>query len=473
MCYNQCVTKKLLPAGLASAALLAMRALPINAASYQTPLFPTSYRPQSLTWIVTNASSQDLVLEYQTKANSNDSDAWQDFNSFTCTNHDDRLTCQTDVPTLLEDYLQFRLSYPDIATLQTFNLSLTPTVTENPEASASDQIFYSNFKTLDPALTATALSWQEAALTTPPTDRIIVQTRATYDAKHWTDWSGNLTAAPLNSEASVSSDVGSVTLHEAKLAGHDIIALTYTDEHNLYTLTSPVAAAPTEAEAFNSLSFTLDSLTGLRLGDTITITETVGSDTFTTTGMIADLKASENRVTVFAWEGAIPTQSSDKCGTDNTFCFSSSAHVSRTITQLYPAPATDVTDAILPVYTNLQTETPVTYAPHVTDVSLWSYTEPSCLEYADNNTEASTGATLACETKSLPLTSYYSQGQPTQLQYRVIYGFTGDVTVTDVFLHQDTPAGLANSSNITTNQLVRLRSGKSFVEGNSRPYYWH
>ncbi len=473
MCYNLCVTKKLLPASLAGAALLTMRALPIQAASYQTPLFPTSYRPQALTWIMTNSSSQDLILEYQTKANGDDPDSWQDLNTFACTNHDEHLTCQTDIPTPLEDYLQFRLSYPDAATLQTFNLSLTPTTTESPEASASDQIFYSNFKTLDPALTATALSWQEEELTHPTTDRIMVQTRATYDAKHWTNWSGNLATAALNSEASVSASVGNVTLHDAHLADHDVIALTYTDEHHSYTLTSPVAAAPTEADAFASLSFTLNSLTGLHLGDTISITETVGSDTFTVTGIISDLKTSENRVTVFSWEGAIPTQSSTVCGAENTFCFSTTAQVSRALTQLYPAPATDFAEVILPVYSDIQKEITIPYAPHVIDLALWSYTEPNCLQYADSTAEASAGAALTCETKSLPLNHYYDQGKPVQLQYRVIYGFTGDVAVTDVFLHQDTPAGLASSSNITTNQLTRLRGGKTFVEGTSRPYYWH
>jgi len=469
------VHKKIITASFFTLLLLSIACSRTHAANYTTPTFPTSKYPVTqLSWILTGTTSaQDIALAYRTQDTPDADQAWSDLAIISCTPGDNQLTCQSSLPDPLKAYLQLQLTYPDATTLQTFNLALNEPQADTPTAD-DEQIYLSDFKNLDPALTPTTLSWREEQLTTPVHDQIIFQTRATYDGASWTDWSGNAALSHIDElEASFSAAPGTITLHADTDQKYDGIGVIYTDENNLYSLVTPAAAGSSESDAFADLSFTLDRADDLHPGDTLIFTHTIGMETFTARTLISDVKASTHDVTVFAWEGAIPQ--ANQCGDGNSFCYPPDASVRKLQTALFPA-AQAGQDLTLTIK-DPQTDAPITSIPQVEDIFFYRALEPSCLEYQEPEiiTTATSSATLTptCRTKALPLAAYLQKGQPLALQYRILYGFTGDVLVTDVFLHQDTPAGQAPGGNIMTNGSYRLRGGKTFQAGNSRPYFWH
>ena len=455
----------------------------VHAATYTTPAIPTTTYPvEQLSWIVTNLTDVSLIVpEYQTKATSDESDHWQVLSDFNCQEDEQLLKCRAAIPPLLQDILQVRLTYPDTAYLQTFNLTLSQDQSEMP-THEHEQIYYSDFKILDPNLEATTLSWREQALTSTPRDRLIVQTRASHDGVSWTPWQGNakaLTLTDLNPEATAGSRPGHLDLYGVPTSGYDYLLATYPDDSRLYTLASPAAFGADEAAAFAQLTLALESVADLHLGQEIMISETVGADTYHLRGLISDKKDSTNEISVFSWQGAIPIQNEAICGTGMTFCYSPTATIQPLVTSVFPTPETnDETDypqLTLAITSSRDDPTPVTYTPVLESLEFYRYLAPTCLEYYQDTADSATSsASLAssCKTQAIALPNS-QEHQPQQLQYRIIYGFAGDVEISEVFLHQNTPANYASSSNIMTNSSYRLRGGKTFQAGNSRPYFWH
>ena len=247
-CYNFPVHKKIITASFFTLLLLSIACSRTHAANYTTPAFPTSKYPVTqLSWILTGTTSaKDIALAYRTQDTPDADQAWSDLAIISCTPGDNQLTCQSSLPDPLKAYLQLQLTYPDATTLQTFNLALNEQPADTPTAD-DEQIYLSDFKNLDPALTPTTLSWREEQLTTPVHDQIIFQTRATYDGASWTDWSGNAALSHMDElEASFSAAPGTITLHADTDQKYDGIGVIYTDEKNLYSLVTPAAACSSE-----------------------------------------------------------------------------------------------------------------------------------------------------------------------------------------------------------------------------------
>ena len=465
---------KLTPISLLTIGCLSL-SHPVTAATYTSPLLDwSSHSLQSLTWIFDQPDTPNFELAYFTTTNKKQDPTWQTTTNYTCQPDNNRLVCQLVLPSDLDTYLQFRLTYPDDIKLQTFNLNLSPVTSDTPQVNDNEQIFYSKFKTLDSNTPASQISWQQVALTHPVSDRIIVHTRASYNGQTWSDWQGNsqsvLTLHPYTSAsdaAQLSLQPGHITLSSLPTDPYDRILISYLDQHHSYQLTSPLAAGADETAAFANLSFTLDSLAGLHLGQTIIITQTVDGQDFSLTGIISDLKPSDNLVSVFSWQGAIPHRPA-VCG-DHSFCFSTTATLHPLQEIIFAAPTDDNLEQLdLTLYQDAHQTQPLNYTPTIYTIDFLAPTTPQCLEYEKNDTDDNISP--ICRTPALSLQDYYRDRHPVSLQYRLIYGTTGDMTVSDVFLHQ---AQTSDTPSTPSSSLNRLRGGKVIDFTTSRPYYWH
>lgn len=468
--------KKLLATSIITAAFFGATSS-LFAAEYTTPLLPTNHHFPHLTWLLepNDASATQLTLQYQTLGQDSEviDDSWQALTDFTCEGSGDVLRCQLDLPEFSQDLVRFRLNYPDEATLKSFNLALQTNNNDTPTVTDNEQIFFSNFKTLDDQTAADQLSWKQQALTSPTQDQIVVQTRASYDDQHWTDWTGNLETVTAITDYSL--DNGSIVLSNTDLPEYDFFLLDYLNEHTPYHLTQAAVTGQEEAEAFANTTFYLDTLDGLHLGQTITLSFTHDDQIFSLRGIISDLKPSQNLVSVFAWEGAIP-DGLDSCE-GNRFCYPTDTIVHPIETQVLPALTPD--QNMLTIYQNAELLDILTYPPQIISLQAVKAHSPNCLQYAE--TEISPDeedVTPFCELAAISLTDYYQNRQkPHQLQYRLFYGQTGDVSVSDVFLHQNTPSSSSTTTNVNTSSLNRLRGGKTFnqtaTDNITRPFYWN
>ena len=444
----------------------------VSAHTYTTPHLATStYQIHKIAWIIQQVTdSASVQVSYQTKVDPTDPDAWVIVGPDDCTLDGTTLTCTATIPTTDDTYLQLKIDYPDEAVLQTFNLNYsTPSTVASDTPAATSKLYYSDFKDLTD-LQADKLSWKQVSLTDTPADRLIVQTRATADGHTWTDWQGNATlitdysAADATTSATPGTSIwlapGSLTLATLPEQDFDQVLVSYLDEHHLYTLTQPAATGDDEAEAFAHTSFYLNTLEGLHLGDTLQLREQIGLSTYTARGIITDLKDSDGLVTLSSFQGAIPNQAPSNCD-GHSFCFSTSSLIQR-IDQALFASAQATGAAQLRLYTDEAHTTPVSYTPQLDSVQLWQASAPDCLEYA-----ATDSPTPFCKTAAVSLRSYYNNSTPQALQYRIFYGHTGDIIISDVFLHE-----YQAPTTPDTTATFRLRAGTIIDETLGRAIYW-
>lgn len=470
-------------------AFLSSLATPLQAASYQSPFFSwQDHQLESINWVIERSEDNvelnlETTVEYQTKnvdEESNDG-AWLVIKGFDCETSNNQLKCQLSLPADLSTQVRFRFTTPDGITINSINYQLSEQpVVDQPDNNDESGIFYSQLRQLAADSQAEYLSWQEASSGATAVDKLILQTRAIDLNGQVTAWSGNaLSKTILTEPISLESTNSAEILDHLSIAGYDKLGLTYssssaatltlnlqtTDETftyelpslNYYQLAQVAAAGTDETSAFTNLSFQLNTITGLHLGQTISFSQDFDNVHYQVTGMITDLKASEQLVTVLAWQGAIPKQTAAVCGTDQQFCFVPEQTAISTTDQFYLDLPTEISNL-----TGISLTSDAPFTLKITALELLTITEPSCLQTDIYNT---------CISHYLPLDQYYLGQTPAQLQYRIIYGDQHDRLVTNVYLHVlEQVHSLTATGSATVNY---LRQGKKFdFTTNSRPYYW-
>ena len=451
----------------------------IQAAQYTTAALNTErYQIRRLSWILTGPD-HDFTLSYQES-----NEEWQTITDTDCQNHEEKLSCQTNLPVFTSKSVRLRLTFADDATLQTFNLNLdTPSITSDTPLT-DQQIFYSNFKNLSGDELVNQLTWQEFNLSEPAFDQIIVQTRASFDGVHWSDWQGNSQVVTILTDGEASPNAVVSTDHQASAASqvsplavdftfdpnhitiqnwpeatYEYVLVEHLENQHSYRATGPIASGDDEKEAFGATTFYLSDVNNLQLGETLVIRETVNDIDYQLQGIISDLKPSENLVSVFAWEGAIPYRLTSQCDGHN-FCFSPAADVQKIATNIYSKKEVNINQPIINIDLNS------TVTPQTTKIYFLQPTTAHCLEYQDDTTATEESI---CKTKALSLENHYQNNQkPLSLQYRLIYGLHGDKTVSNVLLHHQV-SSQTNSAIPTGN---RLRGGKKIEAGSNRVIYW-
>ena len=440
-----------------------------QAADYTTSAFSwKEHRLDHLSWIFSSSIPEDdFSFEFQTASSPDNFNHWQKLSSYHCQTQNQQLKCQSPLPSNLDRFIQFRLTYPDEIILQSLNYHFDQTSSSSAETiDTQKDIYYSNFKKIDQQSAIEFISWQEADLIASPSSKIIVQTRASYDDLNWTNWTGNFTDLNNLSEqkgstshqaqyqADFEATEGSILLKNPPPSDFDKIHLTYLPLSSSYQLTHPAALGDQELTAFSNLSFQLNTLADLQLGEKLIISEQVGSDFYQASGIISDLKLSENLVTIFSWEGAIPYQLPSFCQ-DHHFCFSTQAQIQK-VSEVFLSPSL--------YYNHSQNTISLPFAyQKILSLNFIQTTPPSCFDELNENNSL-------CENYGFSLSSYYQDNnRPVSLQYRLIYDQPKDKIVSQVYLHQSQPQARNSSSS-----LYRLRGGKIFnPTQKSRPYYWH